>query len=158
MDAISKDTLLMVGGSSDLGRKKTNKMMKYYKADKDQDGVWERMEDFPGPARYGLGCAFIKTPEGESFLIAGGNHPKTSYLYNIQENKWEEVGKLSLGRLGGEIVVVDGKVLMLGGTGAPTTVDEYDVESKTLSQIEQKIKQTRGQFDAVVVPGALVGC
>ena len=165
MDAISKDTLLMVGGSSKFGRNVTNKMIKYYKADKDQDGVWERMEDFPGPARHGLGCAFIKTPEGDSFLIAGGTtlytsniYQDTSYLYNIQKNKWEEVGRLSHVRLGGKIVVVDGKVLMLGGSYAPTTVEEYNVESKTWSQIEQRIKQSRGQFDAVVVPGALVGC
>jgi len=158
IDAISKDTLLMVGGRRVGGDwKSSNKLMKYYKKDKDQDGVWERLEDYPGTAGHSFGCAFINTPEGDSFLIAGGGSA-SSYLYNIQENTWEEVGRLSIGRRGGKIVVVDGKVLMLGQSWGPKTVEEYDVESKTWSPIEQEIKYARGQFDAVVVPGALVGC
>ena len=153
----------MVGGYSDFGDKISNKLMKYYKKDQMQDGVWEQMEDFPGPARYGLGCAFIETPEGDSFIIAGGTtsenqYQATSFLYNIQKNKWEEVGRLNHVRLGGVIAVLNGKVLMLGGSYAPTVVEEYNIETKSWSITEQQIKQTRGQFDAVVVPGALVGC
>jgi len=161
MAAVSKDTILMTGGII------TNKMFKY------KNGVWERMEDFPGPKRGSHGCTFVETPEGDSFLIAGGNDKEetvldTSYLYNIEKRQWEEVGKLASPRSDGKIVAIDGRILFLGGyaesyaesfnSNVLVDVEEYNVEKKTWTTIKQKIKRGRKYFDAVVIPGDLVGC
>ena len=165
MAAISKDTLIMAGGGTEFnGKTHSSQVFKYYKVDKDWDGLWEQQQDYPGPGRSEHGCAFIKTPEGEAFLIAGGysgenTYLKSSYLYNIEKKAWEEVGELSVFRRSGRMVVVGGRILMMGGSYvAGTTVEEFNTESKTWNVIGQELKRPRGQFAAVAVPGNMVGC
>jgi len=154
MAAVSEDTFLMASYYS-------NKMVQY------KDGVWEQLEDYPGPARTRLSCAFIETPEGGAFLIAGGwdsdeNYLDSSYLYNIEKKEWEEVGKLNLPRSSAKILVVDGRPIIIGGVRDTwyflVDVEEYNMETKEWTTIEQKIKRGRLSFGAAVIPGAAVGC
>ena len=110
-------------------------------------------------------CAFVQTPEGDGFLIAGGEDEynkvlDTAYLYNIERKEWEEVGKLTTGRADGQMVVLDGRVIFLGGEhlDVELSVEEFDVESKIWAKLQQNVKRKRYNFGATVVPGALVGC
>ena len=46
-------------------------------------------------------------------------------------------------RNAGKMLVVGGRLIMLGGKGGQVEVEEYDVEKKTWSVIQQKIKRGR---------------
>jgi len=130
--------------------------------------TWRSRAAMPGGGSFQHSCVNIG---GGQILVAGRSTldrmSLTPLLYDVDTDQWRTAARMNTGRNGGQLVVVNGKILFIGGRAVSEflpaeigldTIEEYDPEADSWTILETRLNTPRQFFGASVVPRSLVGC
>ena len=93
----------------------------------------------------------------QEILVAGGlngGNAKSSDIYNVKQDSWRETSgnELSVDRGGSRMVVLEGKVLIFGGTDYTDIVETFDPYSESWSVLPERLQKKRSFPGVTTVP------
>ena len=133
------------------------------------DVTTQEYRDLPSipNGRYGHGCAVVTVNDRRYLVVAGGTlvfpvarATAGTDILDLVDETWVSGGEMSQVRTMTQMVVVNDRVVVLGGQGEDSspvdTVEELDMENWTWSLVDVRMKQPRSGFEAVVIPKKMV--
>jgi len=155
----TRSTFMVMGGLDDDGAQLSS--VEEYNID---TGTWRSRAAMPEWGRFGHSCVNIG---GGQVLVAGGldvddDWLDSALLYRVDNDTWSTAARMNQKKCCGELVVINGRILYMGGEAGNVnvvdTIEEYDPEADSWTILDTRLNTPRYWFGASVVPRSLVGC
>ena len=117
--------------------------------------AWKILDPAAPIGVFGSACLLLPN---EEILVLGpssAGESNSSFVYNVAENKWRQVGDSHFPRGESSLVSLGSRIFAIGGYTNPEAVEEFDLSSETWTVMESSVLASRNLASIIPVPGQL---